>query len=343
MKKTTPNGTIVDTLWLLTEACPTTITFPEDICPLAKRQTEKYKAFLNREVSPFIEIMDAGDIQKMPLILKAAGKAGLLAIATPEKWGGLGKNFLEAGLATEILGAGNCFSVAYAAHTGIGLLPILYFGTEKQKEQYLHKLSSGEYMGAYALTEPQSGSDALAASTTAILSDDQKHYILNGQKCWITNGGFADIFTVFVKIKSTDPAVPDPGFSAFIVEKKFEGFTQGPPEKKMGIKGSSTTALYFNNCKVPVENLLGEAGKGHIIAFNILNIGRLKLAQFNLGAAKHSLQKITHTFQELDTVQQRIYQKKIALTATRIFACESAIYRTVSLIQSMHTTKQDKD
>ena len=181
----------------------------------------------------------------------------------------------------EGLGGGYSFSVALAAHTGIGTLPILYFGTEEQKEKYIPKLASGEWKGAYGLTEPNSGSDALGAKTTATLSKDGKYYLLNGQKCWITNGGFADVYTVFAKIDGEK-------FTAFIVERGFEGFTQGPEEHKMGIKGSSTVQLYFQDCKVPVENVLGEIGKGHIIAFNILNIGRLKLCAAALGGCQKS-------------------------------------------------------
>ncbi len=183
------------------------------------------------------------------------------------------------------LGGGYSFSVAMAAHTGIGTLPILYFGTEAQKEKYIPKLATGEWKGAYGLTEPNSGSDALGAKTTAILSADGKNYMLNGQKCWITNGGFADVYTVFAKVDGDK-------FTAFIVEKEFEGFTQGPEEHKMGIKGSSTVQLYFQDCKVPVENVLGEIGKGHIIAFNILNIGRLKLCAAALGGSKSVQQRL---------------------------------------------------
>ena len=180
------------------------------------------------------------------------------------------------------MGDGFSFSVAISAHTGIGSLPILYFGTEAQKQKYIPKLASGEWIGAYGLTEPNSGSDALGAKTTARLSDDGKYYLLNGQKCWITNGGFADVYTVFAKVDGDK-------FTGFIVERGFEGFTQGPEEHKMGIKGSSTVQLYFQDCKVPVENVLGEIGKGHLIAFNILNIGRLKLCAATTQGAKSAL------------------------------------------------------
>ena len=224
------------------------------------------------------------------------------------------------------MGGGFSFSVAVSAHTGIGTLPILYFGTDAQKEKYIPKLTTGEWKGAYGLTEPGSGSDALGAKTTATLSPDGKYYLLNGQKCWITNGGFADVYTVFAKIDGTQ-------FTSFIVERGFEGFTQGPEEHKMGIKGSSTVQLYFQDCKVPVENLLGEAGKGHVIAFNILNIGRLKLCAAALGASKRSATvsvEYANTREQFKTPIANFgaIQSKIADMAIQVWTCESALYRT---------------
>src|SRR6202007_2503087 len=235
--------------------------------------------FLEREVIPYVRELDEKQPGLMQSMLDKAGALGLLGAAFPEEYGGLGKDFITATLINENLGAGHSFSVAMAAHTGIGSLPILYFGTPEQKQKYIPKLLSGEWIGSYGLTEPNSGSDALGAKTTAKLTPDGKYYLLNGQKCWITNGGFADVFTVFAKVDGEK-------FTAFIVEKDFEGFTRGPEEHKMGIKGSSTVQLYFQDCKVPVENVLGEIGKGHIIAFNILNIGRLKLCAAAIGASK---------------------------------------------------------
>ena len=228
------------------------------------------------------------------------------------------------------MGGGYSFSVAVAAHTGIGSLPILYFGTEEQKQKYIPKLASGEWKGAYGLTEPNSGSDALGAKTTAKLSEDGKHYLLNGQKCWITNGGFADVFTVFAKIDGDK-------FTGFIIERGTEGFTQGPEEHKMGIKGSSTVQLYFQDCKVPVENVLGEIGKGHIIAFNILNIGRLKLCAATLGGAK----KATDTSVQYAKTREQFklpiakfgaIRHKMAEMAIRLWVCESALYRSAKWI-----------
>src|SRR5437773_11821194 len=234
--------------------------------------------FLDTEVIPILDRIDALEPGLMRSLLQKAGEQGLLAVAFPEEYGGLGKDFVTSTIVSDYLGAGHSFSVAIAAHTGIGTLPILYFGTPEQKQKYIPKLIIGEWTGAYGLTEPNSGSDALSAKTTAKLSKDGKYYLLNGQKCWITNGGFAQVYTVFAKVEGenlpTGQAGGKAGFSAFIVERGMEGFTQGPEEHKMGIKGSSTVQLYFQDCKVPAENILGEAGKLHIIAFNILNIGR---------------------------------------------------------------------
>ena len=238
--------------------------------------------FLETEVLPVVTRLDKMEAGLMPSLMDKAGELGLLGTSAPEELGGLGKDFITSTLVNEALGGGYSFSVAIAAHTGIGTLPILYFGTTEQKAKYIPKLASGEWKGAYGLTEPNSGSDALGAKTTAKLSDDGKYYLLNGQKCWITNGGFADVYTVFAKIDGKE-------FTGFIVERGMEGFTQGPEEHKMGIKGSSTVQLYFQDCKVPVENVLGEIGKGHVIAFNILNIGRLKLGAAALGGSKRSL------------------------------------------------------
>lgn len=343
MNKSFTQNIIPGAAWLIHESSPESLYFPENQDADNAAFEKKCTNFLQESVLPFIEKIDEAGRTFMPSVLKKAGQENLLAITTPVKWGGLGKKFIDAGIATEILGAGNSFSVAYAVQTGIGFLPILYFGNEYQQQKYLTALSSGKFLGAYALTEPGSGSDAMAASTTATLSDDKKFYILNGQKCWITNGGFADIFTVFAKIEGDIDKNGRARLSAFIVEKNFEGFTQGPDEKKMGIKGSSTTALFFNDCKVPVSNLLGEAGKGHIIAFNILNIGRLKLAQFNLGAIKKSYNKMIAQLPAINKTATKFLQHQIAKTAVKIFTCEAAIYRTASLIQTMQSATDEYD
>ena len=253
--------------WLIKESNAFETFTPEDFNEEQLMVKEMCLQFLQSEINPILDRIDKLEPGLMPSLLLKAGEQGLLGASVPESLGGLGKDFITSTLVNEGLGGGCSFSVAVAAHTGIGTLPILYFGTAAQKQQYIPKLASGEWKGAYGLTEPNSGSDALSAKTNAVLSADGKHYLLNGQKCWITNGGFADVYTVFAKIDGDK-------FSTFIVERGFEGFTQGPEEHKMGIKGSSTVQLYFQDCKVPVENLLGEIGKGHIIAFNILNIGR---------------------------------------------------------------------
>jgi alkylation response protein AidB-like acyl-CoA dehydrogenase len=286
--------------------------------------------YLKSEVIPLLDRIDNLEPGLMRLLVQKAGEQGMLAVSFPEEYGGLGKDFVTSTIINDYLGAGHSFSVAISAHTGIGTLPILYFGTEEQKQKYIPKLISGEWVGAYGLTEPNSGSDALGAKSTARLSEDGKHYILNGQKCWITNGGFADIYTVFAKIDGDK-------FTTFIVERGFEGFTQGPEEHKMGIKGSSTVQLYFQDCKVPIENVLGEIGKGHKIAFNILNIGRLKLCAATLGGAKYA---ITDSVQYAITREQfqtpianfGAIKHKLAEMAIKIFAGESALYRTAKWI-----------
>jgi alkylation response protein AidB-like acyl-CoA dehydrogenase len=267
--------------WLIKESNPFDTFTPEDFNEEQTMVMDMCAQFLDTEILPIIDRIDKMEPGLMPSLLEKAGEQGLLSTSFPEAYGGLGKDFITASIVNEGLGGGYSFSVAVAAHTGIGSLPILYFGTEEQKQKYIPKLASGEWKGAYGLTEPNSGSDALGAKTSAKLSDDGKYYILNGQKCWITNGGFADVYTVFAKIDGDK-------FTGFIIERGFEGFTQGPEEHKMGIKGSSTVQLYFQDCKVPVENMLGEAGKGHLIAFNILNIGRLKLCAAALGGSKRA-------------------------------------------------------
>jgi alkylation response protein AidB-like acyl-CoA dehydrogenase len=316
--------------WLVKESSPFETFIPEDFNEEQQMVKDMCNAFLDAEVLPVIERIDKLEPGLMPSLIAKAGEQGLLGTAVPEEYGGLGKDFITATLVNEGLGGGFSFSVGISAHTGIGTLPILYFGTAEQKKKYIPKLASGEWKGSYGLTEPNSGSDALGAKTTASLTSDGKYYLLNGQKCWITNGGFADVYTVFAKIDGDK-------FSAFIVERGFEGFTQGPEEHKMGIKGSSTVQLYFQDCKVPVENLLGEIGKGHIIAFNILNIGRLKLCAAALGGAKRAA---TISIQYAKTREQfktpianfGAIKNKIAEMAIRMWTAESALYRTTKWI-----------
>jgi len=321
--------------WLIKESNAFNTYTPEDFNEEQRMVKEMCLQFLQTEVIPIVDRIDKMEAGLMTSLMVKAGEQGLLGASIPEDLGGLGKDFITSTLVNEGLGGGFSFSVAIAAHTGIGTLPILYFGTQAQKEKYIPKLASGEWKGAYGLTEPNSGSDALGAKTTAVLSADGKNYILNGQKCWITNGGFADVYTVFAKIDGDK-------FSTFIVERDMEGFTQGPEEHKMGIKGSSTVQLYFQDCKVPVENLLGEIGKGHIIAFNILNIGRLKLAAAAIGASKWAL---SNSIEYANTREQfkvpiasfGAIKYKLAEMAIRIFVSESALYRTAKWIDDKET------
>ncbi|HTN07115.1 acyl-CoA dehydrogenase family protein [Agriterribacter sp.] len=316
--------------WIIRESQPGDIFTPEDFTEEQKMIMEMCTAFVSTEVLPIIERIDNLEPGLMPSLLNKAGEQGLLGVSIPEAYGGLGKDFVTSTLVNEGLGSGFSFSVAIAAHTGIGTLPILYFGTPEQKEKYIPKLTSGEWKGSYGLTEPNSGSDALSAKTSAKLSSDGKYYLLNGQKCWITNGGFADVYTVFAKVDGEK-------FTAFIVDRNTEGFTQGPEEHKMGIKGSSTVQLYFQDAKVPVENVLGEIGKGHIIAFNILNIGRLKLCAAALGGAKGAATTAIQYANTREQFKQPIAQfgamkHKMAEMAIRIWVAESALYRTAKWI-----------
>jgi len=321
--------------WLIKESNPFETYTPEDFNEEQKMVKDMCLQFLDTEVHPIVERIDKMEPGLMPSLMVKAGEQGLLGASIPEDLGGLGKDFITSTLVNEGLGGGFSFSVAIAAHTGIGTLPILYFGTEEQKKKYIPKLASGEWKGAYGLTEPNSGSDALGAKSNAVLSDDGKNYILNGQKCWITNGGFADVYTVFAQVDGDK-------FSCFILERGMEGFTQGPEEHKMGIKGSSTVQLYFQDCKVPVENLLGEIGKGHIIAFNILNIGRLKLAAAAIGASKMALGttiEYANTREQFKTAIANFgaIKYKLAEMAIRIFVSESALYRTSKWVDDKET------
>jgi len=316
--------------WLIKESIATETFTPEDFNEEQKMVMDMCHQFLENEVYPVLENIDKQEEGLMQRLIDKAGEQGLLSTSLPESYGGLGKDFITATIVNEGLGAGHSFSVAIAAHTGIGTLPILYFGTEEQKQKYIPKLATGEFKGSYGLTEPNSGSDALSAKTTATLSADGKHYLLNGQKCWITNGGFADVYTVFAKIDGTQ-------FTAFIVERGFEGFTQGPEEHKMGIKGSSTVQLYFQDCKVPVENVLGDIGKGHIIAFNILNIGRLKLCAAVIGGAKKAASITTQYANNREQFKMPIakfgaIKHKLAEMAIKLWVAESALYRTSNWI-----------
>ncbi|MBN8863687.1 MAG: acyl-CoA dehydrogenase family protein [Sphingobacteriales bacterium] len=316
--------------WLVRESTPADTFTPENFSEEQRMIRDMCDQFLDAEIYPILDRIDSLEPGLMKSLVNKAGDQGLLSVSFPEEYGGLGKDFVTSTIVNEYLGAGHSFSVAIAAHTGIGTLPILYFGTPEQKQKYIPKLITGEWAGAYGLTEPNSGSDALGAKTTAKLSDDGKYYLLNGQKCWITNGGFAQVYTVFAKVDGDK-------FTAFIVERGTEGFTQGPEEHKMGIKGSSTVQLYFQDAKVPVENVLGEIGKGHRIAFNILNIGRLKLCAAATGGARRALTNTVEYARTREQFKQPIsnfgaIKHKLAEMAIRIFVSESALYRTADWI-----------
>lgn len=293
---------------------------------------EMCRDFIEKEVRPKLERIDEMEEGLMPALLEKAGQLGLLAVSIPEEYGGLGKDFVSSMLVTEGLGAGHSFAVAQAAHSGIGTLPILYYGNEEQKAKYIPRLATGEWKGAYCLTEPNAGSDANSGKSRATLSADGSHYILNGQKMWITNGGFADVLTVFAKIDD------DENLSAFIVEAQSEGITLNPEEKKMGIKGSSTRQIFFNDVKVPVENLLSTRGNGFKIAVNILNLGRIKLGGAALGAAKKVIDNSIEYALSREQFGKPIakygaIKHKIAEQAIRTFVTESAIYRASKNIE----------
>ena len=282
--------------------------------------------FLEQEVFPNLERIDSMEEGLMPSLLDKAGELGMLSVSIPEEYGGMAKDFVTGMLVTEVTGAGHSFAVAFSAHSGIGTLPILYYGNKAQKDKYIPKLATAEWKASYCLTEPSSGSDANSGKTKATLTEDGKHYLINGQKMWITNGGFADVYTVFAKIGD------DENLSAFIVERGYEGISFGAEEKKMGIKGSSTVQVFFENCKVPVENLLSEPGKGFKIALNILNIGRIKLAGACLGGCKKGIDISVNYANERSQFGRSIskygaIRHKIAEQAIQTFVLESALYR----------------
>ncbi len=304
--------------------------FPEDFSEEQKMILETVVDFNNSEVYPNTEKIEKQENDIAATLLEKFGELGLLGTHMPEAYGGMDMDFNTNTIIGEAVGPSGSFSVAYNAHTGIGMLPILYFGTDEQKDKYLPKLVTGEYKASYCLTEPSSGSDALSAKTSAKLSDDGKHYILNGQKMWITNAGFADIFTIFAQVDGDK-------FTGFIVERDSEGLTFGAEEKKMGIKGSSTRMVFLEDVKIPVSNLLGEIGKGHLIAFNALNTGRLKLGASVLGGSKMVAQVSIKYANERIQFKQPIssfgaIQHKIAEMGIQNFLSESVLYRTSNLI-----------
>jgi len=311
---------------MVSETDPNDVLIPEAFDEEQKMIDQTCQDFLDAEVFPVLDRIDSQEEGLMPALLSKAGELGLLGVSIAEEYEGFGQSFVTSMIASEIMGSGYSFAVAYSCHTGIGSLPIAYYGNSVQKAKYLPKLASGEWKGAYCLTEPGAGSDANAGKTRATLSSDGQHYILNGQKMWITNAGFADVFTVFAKIDE------DRVLSAFIVERSFPGITFNPEEKKMGIKGSSTRQIFFNEVMVPVENLLGGRGQGYRIALNILHMGRLKLGGNVIGAAKMAVQQSVNYANERKQFGMHIssfgsIQHKLAQQVIRTFATESAVYR----------------
>lgn len=336
MATATETGTEITTAvggaFLIENQAPATVYTAEDITEDHKAIARTAREFYDKEVAPNADAIEHGDKDLAVSILRKAAALGLESVITPEEYGGMGLDLTSAMIVAEQLAGNGSFAGWHGGHAGIGTLPLLLFGTEAQKQKYLPKLSTAELVGAYCLSEPHAGSDSLSSKTRADLSADGTHYVLNGQKMWITNGGKAGFYTIFAKIAGEQ-------FSAFLVERAFPGVNPGAEEKKMGIRGSSTTAVYLDNVKVPVENLLGEAGRGHIIAFNILNLGRLKLGPFACGGSKNVLSlSIAYAKQRKafgTTISQfGMVQHKLAEMAIRIFATESMYYRIIGQIDS---------
>jgi butyryl-CoA dehydrogenase len=318
--------------FLLQPSSPEEVFTPEDFTDEHRAIARTTEEFWTKEVAPNVEGIQHQEPGLAISVLRKSAQLGLTAVIIPEKFGGMEMDLISAMIVAEGVSKDGSYSGWHGAHTGIGTLPLLLFGTEEQKQRYLPKLASAEMVAAYCLSEPQAGSDALAARTRADLSEDGKYYILNGQKMWITNGGGADLYTVFAKIGGEK-------FTAFLVERKWPGVQPGAEEKKLGIKGSSTTAVYLDNVKVPVENVLGEIGRGHIIAFNILNLGRLKLGPFAIGGAKEVLRVSLKYAKERKAFGKSIaefgmIQHKLAEMAIRIYATESTSWRVVGLIEN---------
>lgn len=332
--------------FLIKDTDASQVFIPEEFTEEQLMIAQSCRDFLATEIWPRVEEIDkAKSPDLMSSLMDKAGELGLLGTAVPEEYGGFGMSFNTSMLVAEATGAGNSFSVALSAHTGIGTLPILYYGNEDQKSQYLPKLASGEWKAAYCLTEPDSGSDANSGKTKAVLSEDGKSYILNGQKMWITNGGFADVFIVFAKID--EGGKTDKNLTAFIVEKTYGGITMNEPEHKMGIKGSDTRQIFFNDCHVPVENMLSDRGNGFKIAVNILNIGRIKLAVAAVGGAK---QVTTQAIQYANERKQfgiaistfGAIKHKLGEMAVKLYASESASYRAGQNIDDAITDLKEK-
>ncbi len=328
-----PKTKILGGSFLLEERQTADVFTPEDFSEQHQMIGQTAEEFAVNEILPQAEKIEHKDYSVSRDLLKKAGDLGLSGVEIPEAYGGLEMDKVTAAIIADHIAKYAGFATTWGAHSGIGLLPIVYFGTEEQKKKYLPRLAAGEIVGAYALSEATSGSDALNCRARAVLSPDGKHYILNGEKMWITNAGFADLFTVFAKIDGEK-------FSAFLVERTFPGFSVGGEEHKMGIRGSSTCPIVLNDCKVPVENLLGEIGKGHVIAFNILNIGRFKLGAMCVGGARVSLESAVAYAKQRKAFGKTIgdfglVREKIANMATLIYVGESLVYRTVGMMDAL--------
>ncbi|RIV22322.1 acyl-CoA dehydrogenase [Fibrisoma montanum] len=327
MIATEPKASIKGGEFLIKETSAQQVFIPEEFTEEQQMIAATCREFLEREIWPRLDEIDRADSPELiSSLMDKAGELGLLGTSVPAEYEGFGMNFNTSMLVAEVTGAGHSFSVALSAHTGIGTLPIVYYGNDEQKAKYLPKLATGEWKAAYCLTEPDSGSDANSGKTKATLTEDGKHYVLNGQKMWITNGGFADVFIVFAKIDD------DKNLSAFIVDRSYEGISMNEPEHKMGIKGSDTRQIFFNDVQVPVENLLSERGNGFKIAVNILNIGRIKLGVAAVGGSKEVINNAIRYANERKQFKTPISQfgaikHKLAEMAVKVYASESASYR----------------
>ena len=318
--------------FLITSSRPEDIFTPADLSDDQRLIGQPAEEFVTKELLPEIPALEQHKEGLMAQMLKKAGEIGLLGGAIPEAYGGSGLDKVSATVLAEKLAGYASFAVSHGGHAGIGTIPIVYFGTEEQKKKYLPKIATGELLSCYCLSEPQAGSDSLASRTRAVLSPDGKNWILNGQKMWITNGGFADVYVVFAKIDGEK-------FSCFIVERGMPGFSVGAEEKKMGIRGSSTVPIFFENTPVPRENLLHEAGRGHIVAFNTLNAGRFSLGAYCLGGSKEVLEVSSKYSKERTAFGKRLcdfglIQAKLGEMAIRIYAVESMIYRSAGMIEA---------
>jgi alkylation response protein AidB-like acyl-CoA dehydrogenase len=327
--------------FLLEDRAPAEVFTPEDLTEEQRQIAATAARFAREEILPHLAVLESKQPGAMESALRKAAELGFTAVDIPEQYGGMGMDKITSTVVVDHLSVLASFSTAFGAHTGIGTLPLVWYGTEEQKQRYLPKLATSEWIAAYGLSEASSGSDAMNIRTRAVLSDDGAHYVLNGEKHWITNAGTASLYTVFAKIDGEK-------FSAFLVERGAQGLSVGAEEHKLGIRGSSTCPLIFSDCKIPKENLLGEAGKGHHIAFNVLNVGRLKLGVACIGGARHALAHMIRYAKERQAfgkpiAERGLIQKKIALSAARLYAAESMAYRTAGMIDARIAGIPDAD